>query len=99
MAQRSGSDRRIVFTSHATRQIRVRGITRREVIAVANTGEVIEEYPDDVPYPSELLLSWAGARPIHVVLAYDERDDIYFAVTAYVPDTDRWHPGFRRRKT
>ncbi len=99
MAERSGSNKRIVFTYHVTRQIRARNITRSDVIAVADTGEVIEEYPDDVPFPSKLLLSWVESRPIHVVLAYNERDDIYFAVTAYIPDTDRWHPGFRRRKT
>ena len=99
MAQRSGSDKRIVFTYHVARQTRVRGITRSEVIAVVNTGDVIEEYPDDVPFPSQLLLSWVESRPIHVVLAYNEREDIYFVVTAYIPDTDRWDPGFRRRKT
>jgi hypothetical protein len=33
-----------------------RGITREEVHTVIGTGETIEDYPNDFPYPSRLLL-------------------------------------------
>ncbi|CAH1208001.1 hypothetical protein NTGBS_720026 [Candidatus Nitrotoga sp. BS] len=35
-----------------------RGIEKTEVSAVINLGEMIQEYPDYVPYPIRLLLSW-----------------------------------------
>jgi transcription elongation factor Elf1 len=40
--------------------------------AVASAG-LVEEYPDDRPYPSCLLLGLTGTgRPLHLVAAYDE---------------------------
>ena len=62
------------------------------------TGETIEEYPDDVPYPSRLVSGNAGDRPIHVVAADDVDSEATIVVTVYEPDPARWEPGFKRRK-
>ena len=70
--RRKGSDvvfEMIVFRVHAIQRMYQRSITAQEVHTVIQTGETIEDYPNDVPYPSRLLLGWCGLRPIHVVVA------------------------------
>ena len=48
-------------------------ITDGEVGEAMESPEPLEEYPDDRPYPSCLLLGFTNAgRPLHVVGAYDE---------------------------
>lgn len=74
-----------------------RNISEADVYRVLETGEVIETYPDDAPYPSRLLLGWSGSRPLHVVIAEDSEEGITIVVTVYEPDLLRWEPGFRRR--
>jgi hypothetical protein len=51
-----------------------RSISEEEVRIVIKTGETIEDYPADFPYPSRLVLGWHGPRPVHVVVA-DNTDD------------------------
>lgn len=36
-------------------------------------GDVIEAYPGDAPYPSSLILGFAETRPVHAVVARDQR--------------------------
>ena len=48
-----------------------RGISRQDVFNVLLTGEEIEDYPNDTPFPSALLFGWKGHEPIHVVVALD----------------------------
>ncbi len=44
--------------------------------AVTNC-KVLEDYPDDRPLPSGLVFGYTETkRPIHVVLALDEEDDM-----------------------
>ena len=50
-----------------------RGIREEAVRSAVGTDEVIQEYPDDMPYPSRLVLGWDEEEPIHVVAAYDEQ--------------------------
>lgn len=76
-----------------------RGIGVEDVRHVVATGEVIEEYPDDIPYPSCLMLGWPGARPVHVVVAHNSPDQETIVITVYEPDPTRWEPGLRRRRT
>ena len=59
----------LVFTRHARKRILERGIRIDEVHSAAQAPTVVEEYPDDEPYPSRLLLGWVGGRPLHMVLA------------------------------
>ena len=61
-------------------------------------GEVIEEYPDDAPFPSRLVLGFPGERPIHVVAADEPDSDITHVITAYQPDPEQWDESFRRRR-
>lgn len=89
---------RLVFRVHAIRRMLQRNISVTDVHEVLATGEVIEVYPDDTPYPSRLVLGWRGNRPIHVVAADNTDTDETIIITAYEPGTDQWETGFRRRR-
>jgi len=53
----------LVFTEHAVDRMAERGILVQEVIEVIASGEVIESYPADKPYPSTLSLKiWRPFR-------------------------------------
>ena len=75
-----------------------RDIGVAEVRYVVETGEVIESYPADVPFPSRLLLGWSGGRPLHVVVADNIEAGETVVITVYQPDAARWDEQFRRRK-
>ena len=88
----------LVFSGHALRQMFARSITTEELRAVVDEGEVIAAYPDDRPYPSELLLGFRDRSPVHVVLAYDEATRSGYVVTAYVPDPKLWSEDYKTRR-
>jgi len=88
---------RIVFRVHALRRMFERQISTDDVRAVIESGTMIQDYPDDRPYPSRLMLGWRGKRPIHVVVARDANEAILIVVTAYEPDPIQWDAEFKRK--
>ena len=76
-----------------------RRIRRSDVITVLLTGELIENYQDDRPFPSALFLGWVKIRPIHVVAALDAERDRVFAITADEPDLEHFEIDFKTGKT
>lgn len=88
----------LVFRVHAIQRMFRRRITADDVRQVLATGEAIEDYPDDTPYPSRLVVGWCGSRPIHVVAAENAESDETIVITVYEPDPARWEAGFRRGK-
>ena len=89
---------RLVLRVHAIRRMFQRKISVADVRHVLETGEVIESYPEDAPYPSRLLLGWSGTRPLHVVVADNVETGESIVITVYEPDTASWGRDFRRRK-
>lgn len=91
---------RLKIRRHAQERRFQRGITREEIRHVLETGEVIAEYPRDTPLPSRLMLGWVedGARPLHVVAADDEDEDVTYVITVYEPDPDIWTDDFRQKQ-
>jgi hypothetical protein len=75
-----------------------RGIREEDVEYVLRTGERIAVYPDDTPYPSELVFGWRDSRPLHIVVATDTAGQRKIVITAYVPDPNKWEADFKRRK-
>ena len=71
-----------------------RGISRQDVFNVLLTGEEIEEYINDTPFPSALLFGWKGNEPIHVVVALDSIGQQGYIVTVYRPDLEQFNPDF-----
>lgn len=88
----------VVFSGHAVRRMFEWAISRDEVLEVLRDGEVIVEYPDDKPFPSNLLVGFPEARAIHVVAALDCQTDTCHVITAYPPDPDQWQDDFRTRR-
>ena len=89
---------KLTFRVHALQRMFQRSISPDDVSHAVATGESIADYPDDTPFPSRLLLAWAGKRPLHVVAAYNAPDDETIIVTVYEPDPAGWSPDFRSRK-
>ncbi len=69
-----------------------------DVREVVERGETIEGRPDDLPYPSRLVLGFVEGRPLHVVVAEDVGASVAIVVTVYEPDRALWRPGFKRRR-
>lgn len=90
---------RIAFKRHSILRMYERKILADEVKEVLMSGEIIENYPGDRPFPSCLVLGYASnQRPIHTVVAVDERESMLWVITVYIPSTDEWDEGFNRRK-
>jgi len=87
------------FRLHAVQRMYQRQITPQDIRAVIEQDTVIEEYPEDTPYPSCLMLGHVRGRPLHVVIAKDMAHQQAVIVTVYEPDPLLWEPDFRRRKT
>lgn len=86
------------FSRHALERMFERGISEPEVEEIVRNGEVVEEYPEDAPYPSRLLLGDFGGRPLHVVAANDPGSGLCVVITAYVPDETQWGEDFKTRR-
>jgi hypothetical protein len=87
----------IIFRTHAIKRMFQRRIDERDVRSVLETGEIIEVYPDDTPYPSRLVLGWRESRPLHVVAADNIVNNATIVITVYEPEQDKWMPNFKRR--
>jgi len=70
-----------------------------EVLEALGGGEIIEEYPDDHPYPRSLILGRTRAdRPPHVVCAPVLTEQRLIVITIYQPDPTRWEADLKGRK-
>ena len=88
---------RLVYRTHALQRMFERGISTEDVRRVIDTGETIEDYPGDYPYPSRLILGWRGTRPIHVVAANNPTIAETIVITVYEPDPKQWSADMRTR--
>ncbi|MCR2830917.1 DUF4258 domain-containing protein [Acidithiobacillus ferrooxidans] len=87
----------VCFSRHALQRMFQRAITQEAVLHTLGNGQVVEEYLDDRPYPSRLLLGNQGGCPLHVVVAYDPANRQCIVITAYIPGPDQWDDTFSRR--
>lgn len=89
---------RVRWQRHALERMMERGIFRTDVKQVLLEGELIEEYPDDSPFPSGLFLGFINEDPLHVVAGADRESEWCYVVTAYQPDLEHFEPDFKTRK-
>lgn len=89
---------KVFFRVHAVQRMFERRISTQRVVQALSSGETIEDYSSEMPEPGRLILSLQNRRPVHVVTSADPNADQITVVTVYVPDPDRWHKDFRRRK-
>jgi len=89
---------RYEWSRHALRRIDQRDLYHKEVIQLLREGDIIEDYPDDKPFPSALFMGHVKDGPLHVVAALDDEGDWLYIVTAYRPDLRRFEPDYRTRR-
>lgn len=89
---------RIKWQRHALERMMERGISRKIVKKVLLSGEIIEEYPDDKPFPNALFLGWLEGMPLHVVAALDSQSSCCYVITAYKPNLEHFEPDYKTRR-
>ena len=76
------------LTVHAVIRSKQRGIKTEDMESAILNGEVIEEYPNDKPFPSCLIYgNTPDYKPLHVVCSLAPVSDI---ITFYFPDESIW---------
>jgi len=93
------SEGKIVWTEHVSLRLRERKIKRNDLLECIKNGEIIEQYPDDTPFPSCLLLgNCTGGHPLHVVIGLNT-GILCCIITAYRPDSDKWDESYKTRRS
>ncbi len=88
---------RIIITEHARIRLVERKISVKDVVNCIANGEIIEQYEDDKPFPSCLILGIAiNNKYIHVVVSSD--GDFIHLITAYYPSTEKFENDLKTRK-
>jgi len=85
-----------LISNHARVRMFQQNIFTDDIKSVIANGEVIEEYGDDKPCPSPLVLGFLGGTPYHVVVA--ECEDHVRIITVYIPSEEKWIDYRIRRK-
>jgi hypothetical protein len=75
-----------------------RRLSGSDVRSVLDDGEEIASYPDDVPYPSCIMLGFMKGQAVHIVVAQEETTRTCYVITVYRPDPELWEPDFKRRR-
>ena len=86
------------YSRHAFERMFQRGIPPDAILECIRFGEVIASYPEDAPYPSTLLLGFAGGLPVHVLVARESGTGRCHVVTVYRPDPELWSSDFKTRR-
>jgi hypothetical protein len=90
---------RIRITDHADEEAEGDNLIFDEIYFSVLNGEVIENYPNDKPYPSCLIYGQTfSGDPVHSVWAFNEQTQWTVLITAYRPDPTRWINWRKRRK-
>ena len=98
-AKQAFKDERYSWQRHALQRVSERGLRQSAVIAAILDGQLVEEYPQDYPLPSALILGWDAKRPLHVVAAWDEEAEWAYVVTVYTPDEEHFEADYRTRRS
>jgi hypothetical protein len=89
--------RAVELTQHFIKRIRERGIKLNEIRTAIMNGEIIEQYLDDYPNPSVLILGHIDEnKPLHIAVGID--DEAIWLITAYTPTLDIWEADYKTRK-
>ena len=85
------------WSNHIMHRLHQRKVSMDDVISAVMNSELIEEYLDDYPYPSCLLMGLdAKGCPIHVVCGIAPTE--LRMITVYRPDPAEWSHDFKTRK-
>lgn len=87
----------IVISAHAKNRCRERRIKQKDIRNCIMTGEIIEQYPEDYPFPSCLVCGKSiDGRIIHVVISNE--GEAGRIITAYIPSLDKFERDLKTRR-
>jgi hypothetical protein len=85
------------FSKHAVDQSILRDVSVAEIREAIDSGEIIEDYPEDKYGPSCLIFGMSfSQRPLHIQCSYPSRPLIKI-ITVYEPSPAEWID-YRERK-
>lgn len=88
---------KVIISQHMLKRFSERHVKYRDIISVINSGEIIEQYPNDYPYPSCLILGLdISGKYMHIVCGTD--GEYIWIITAYYPSEDKWEKDLKTRK-
>ena len=88
---------KVMMTQHSSERCRQRGIRKQDIKNAVMNGEIIEQYPEDFPFPSCLVCGFSAKNEIIHVVMSDEGSGSRI-ITAYYPDSEKWEEDFKTRK-
>ncbi len=92
----------VFYTTHSREEMESEEfgvISDSEIFEAVLSAEIIEEYPNDKPYPSCLLFGTTSTRrPLHIVCAIENNYEEVVVITAYHPNPEWWIDYKQRRK-
>lgn len=91
------SDSNIKWAKHCFERMQERDISINDVESCLQTGEIIEDYPDDFPHPNCLIFGYTKKNKILHIVVGSNGDTIFF-ITAYYPNTDKFEMDLKTRK-
>ena len=89
---------KLEWRKHVLQRMAEREISQEAVRQVLLSGELIQTYDDDKPFPSGLLLGYRNSCPLHVVTALDANGARAFVITVYEPSSEFFEDDHRTRK-
>ena len=88
---------KIRWTDHVIERMLKRGVSREDIKYTLMYGEIIEEYPEDYPFPSCLVFGiMCNNTPLHVVCGIG--NDELWIITVYFPDLLKWNDDYKTRR-
>ncbi len=90
---------RLRITDHADEEAQDDELSFEEIFTSVLRGDIIEQYPNDKPYPSCLVLGRnLKNEPIHSVWAYNNETNASVLITVYRPDLKKWMEDWKTRR-
>ena len=87
----------IIISGHALNRMEDNQISMDDICSGIDTGKIIEQYPEDYPLPSCLVLGHdCEQNYIHIVLALHQQS--IRLITVYRPNNDKWLTGYEIRR-
>lgn len=88
---------KIKWSTHCLERMQERDISIDDIGCCIMSGEIIEDYPDDFPYPSSLIFGYTIEKEVlHVVIGTDTT--VLYIITAYYPDTKKFMDDLKTRR-
>ena len=86
------------WRKHTLIRLAERNIAQDIILEVVLSGKIIEDYPQDKPFPSCLIFKIINDKPYHAVVAFDSGHKKGHIITVYQPTLDKFESDFKTRR-